>query len=53
MNEDTRTDGQVGHLGIAVVNGPEGDDLDWLSVDWQGVEDEVRSLRQRIFTGTA
>jgi hypothetical protein len=33
-----------------VVNGPEDDVLDWLSVDWQTVEDDVRRLRQRIFT---
>jgi RNA-directed DNA polymerase len=35
-----------------VVNGPEDDVLDWLSVDWQTVEDDVRRLRQRIFTGS-
>ena len=48
MIEDTRTNGHVGHHGIAVVNGPEGDDLDWLSVDWHHVEGDVRRLRQRI-----
>ena len=46
------TDGQVGRHGIAVVNGPEDDVLDWLSVDWQQVEDDVRRLRQRIFTAS-
>ena len=51
MPEDTRTDGQVGRHGTAVVNGPEDDDLDWLSIDWQRVEEDVRRLRQRIFTG--
>ena len=35
-----------------VVNGPEDDILDWLSVDWQTVEDDVRRLRQRIFTAS-
>jgi Trm5-related predicted tRNA methylase len=35
-----------------VVNGPEDDVLDWLSVDWQTVEDDVRRLRQRIFTAS-
>jgi RNA-directed DNA polymerase len=35
-----------------VVNGPKGDDLDWLSVDWRQVEDDVRRLRQRIFTAS-
>jgi len=34
------------------VNGPEGDDLDWGSVDWPRVEGEVRRLRQRIFTAS-
>jgi len=35
-----------------VVNGPEGDPLDWQSIDWRRVEGEVRRLRQRIFTAT-
>jgi len=35
-----------------VVNGPEGDDLDWRSIDWASVEDDVRRLRQRIFTAS-
>jgi len=52
MNEDSRTDGQVGRHGAAVVNGPEGDDLDWRAVDWPQVEDDVRRLRQRIFTAS-
>jgi RNA-directed DNA polymerase len=52
MIEDTRTDGHVGRHGIAVVNGPEGGELDWLSVDWRQVEDDVRRLRQRIFTAS-
>jgi hypothetical protein len=47
MIEDPRTEGQVGrHRGSAiVVNGPEDDDLDWESVIWPKVEDEVRRLR--------
>jgi RNA-directed DNA polymerase len=36
----------------AVVNGPEGDPTDWLSIDWQATEGEVRRLRQRIFTAS-
>ena len=35
-----------------MVNGPEDDVLDWGSVDWPKVEDEVRRLRQRIFTAS-
>jgi RNA-directed DNA polymerase len=42
----------VGRHGEAVVNRPEDDVLDWLSVDWHSVEDDVRRLRQRIFTAS-
>ena len=35
-----------------MVNGPEDDVVDWLSIDWRQVEDEVRRLRQRIFTAS-
>ena len=35
-----------------MVNGPEGDDLDWESINWPRVEGEVRRLRQRIFTAS-
>src|SRR5258707_7416054 len=35
-----------------MVNGPEGDVLDWDAVDWRAVEDDVRRLRQRIFTAS-
>jgi RNA-directed DNA polymerase len=52
MDDDTRTEGQVGRHGSAVVNGPEDDMLDWGSVDWPEVEDQVRRLRQRIFTAS-
>ncbi|MFF5235530.1 reverse transcriptase N-terminal domain-containing protein, partial [Dactylosporangium sp. NPDC000521] len=37
---------------VAVVNGPEGDALSWNAVRWRKVEDDVRRLRQRIFTAT-
>jgi RNA-directed DNA polymerase len=37
--------------GVA-VNGPEDDILDWDAVNWRVVEDDVRRLRQRIFTAT-
>src|SRR4029450_13232081 len=33
----------------AAVNGPEGEVLDWLSIDWAVCEERVRRLRQRIF----
>ena len=35
-----------------MVNGPEGETLDWASIDWRRVEDDVRRLRQRIFTAS-
>ena len=35
-----------------VVNGPEDASWDWRQVDWRRVEDEVRRLRQRIFTAS-
>jgi RNA-directed DNA polymerase len=52
MTSNPSTEGQVGRHGLAVVNGPEGGDLDWLSVDWQQVEHDVRRLRQRIFAAS-
>lgn len=52
MTDDSGTDGQVGRHGMAVANGPDGDVLDWVSIDWQSVEDDVRRLRQRIFTAS-
>jgi RNA-directed DNA polymerase len=36
----------------AGVNGPEGEALAWLSIDWRRVEGDVRRLRQRIFTAS-
>ena len=52
--EDPGTEGQVGRHGdtVAVVNGPEDDVLEWGSVDWPAVEDEVQRLRHRIFTAS-
>jgi RNA-directed DNA polymerase len=37
---------------VAVVNGPEDDDLDWAGIDWGQAEADVRRLRQRIFTAS-
>jgi RNA-directed DNA polymerase len=44
--------GQLVTVAGAVANGPEDDDLDWLSIDWRQVGDDVRRLRQRIFTAS-
>jgi len=36
--------------GVAVLNGPEDEPADWFAIDWQTIEQDVRRLRQRIFT---
>jgi RNA-directed DNA polymerase len=36
----------------AVVNGPEGEPLDWDAVQWRQAEENVRRLRQRIFAAS-
>jgi hypothetical protein len=40
----------MGKLDTVEVNGPEGEVLDWDAVDWRRIEDDVRRLRQRLFT---
>lgn len=52
MTTTTEPTGHVGRHGTAVVNGPEGDVVDWGQVDWAEVEGDVRRLRQRIFTAS-
>jgi RNA-directed DNA polymerase len=50
---DTMTTDQVAPpVDVAVVNGPEDDFLDWHPIDWRATEEEVRRLRQRIFTAS-
>ena len=44
--------GKLDATGAVVVNGPEGGDLDWCSIDWQRIEDDVRRLRQRIYSAS-
>ena len=39
-------------LDANTANGPEGGVLDWDQVDWGQAEDDVRRLRQRIFTAS-
>ncbi len=54
MDTMTDTDGAVSTVpaAAATVNGPEDEDLDWASVDWRRAEEDVRRLRQRIFTAS-
>jgi RNA-directed DNA polymerase len=42
----------MGKLDTVTVHGPEDAGLDWDAVDWRQVEDDVRRLRQRIFTAS-
>jgi RNA-directed DNA polymerase len=37
---------------IGTVNGPEDEVPDWHALDWRAAEDDVRRLRQRIFTAS-
>ena len=52
MTAQTTGTAQTVMADARTVNGPEGDRTDWLSVDWRQVEDDVRRLRQRIFTAS-
>ena len=50
---DAMTDSSAPVVLAAVgVNGPEGGFLDWDAVDWRSCEENVRRLRQRIFTAS-
>jgi RNA-directed DNA polymerase len=48
MTKQTVADAEI--LGMA--NGPEGELLDWQSIDWPEVEGDVRRLRRRIFAAS-
>jgi RNA-directed DNA polymerase len=37
---------------VGAVSGPEDAPFDWHAIDWRRVEDDVRRLRQRIFTAS-
>ena len=52
MDATTEPGTAVAVDGGVVVNGPEGDLLDWDAVDWRQVEEDVRRLRQRIFAAS-
>ena len=49
----TRTPEPMGKLDATMVaNGPEDDPAGWGAVDWRAAEENVRRLRQRIFTAS-
>jgi RNA-directed DNA polymerase len=45
-------EGKLDIAAIANVNGPANEPLDWDVISWRAVEDDVRPLRQRIFTAS-
>ena len=50
---DTMATASAASSAVAVVvNGPEDDPLDWHAIDWRAAEEDVRRLRQRIFTAS-
>jgi RNA-directed DNA polymerase len=43
---------KLGAMANAMVNGPEDETLAWDAIDWRACEENVRRLRQRIFTAS-
>jgi RNA-directed DNA polymerase len=43
---------QAAPVAAGVVNGPEDESPGWNAVDWRAAEENVRRLRQRIFTAS-
>jgi RNA-directed DNA polymerase len=52
MTEPPEPEDKLDATAAVVVNGPEDAPFDWRQVDWRRVEDDVRRLRQRIFTAS-
>ena len=52
MDATTSFDAAAAVIGDGVVNGPEGERLDWDAVQWRRVEADVERLRQRIFAAS-
>ena len=52
MTEAPEPEDKLDATTVVVVNGPEDAPFDWHAVDWRRVEDDVRRLRQRIFTAS-
>ena len=52
MTEAPEPEDKLDATTIVVVNGPEDANPAWRQIDWRQVEDDVRRLRQRIFTAS-
>jgi RNA-directed DNA polymerase len=52
MTEAPEPEDKLGATTTVVVNGPEDEPLDWDAIDWRACEENVRRLRQRIFTAS-
>jgi hypothetical protein len=52
MTEAPEPEDKLDATATAVVNGLEDAPFDWHAIDWRRVEDDVRRLRQRIFTAS-
>jgi hypothetical protein len=52
MTEAPEPEDKLDATTTVVVNGPEDAPFDWHAIDWRRVEDDVRRLRQRIFTAS-
>ena len=51
MTEAPEPEDKLDAATTVVANGPEDAPFDWHAIDWRRIEDDVRRLRQRIFTG--
>jgi RNA-directed DNA polymerase len=52
MTTHTAGAAQAAATAADMANGPEDEIADWPSIDWRQAEDDVRRLRQRIFTAS-
>ncbi len=52
MSEAPEPEDKLDATATVAVNGPKDAAFDWHAIDWRRVEDDVRRLRQRIFTAS-
>ena len=52
MTEAPEPEDKLDAATTVVANGPEDAPFDWHAIDWRRIEDDVRRLRQRIFTAS-